>query len=145
MSQNNQRDFFGVIIPVKILGNNELSISEKFVYSYVASYGKFCADSNAKIASRLGISPKTVTRSLARLQQLNYIQFVYANNNNASRKIYDIYGKSPKKSFLGLKNKSKNRGVRSSFPQSFAQLLCNANEYGQNVQTYGQNVHTNNR
>lgn len=69
--------FFGIIIPVEVLKNEELSVSEKFIYSYVMSYRKFCGDGNDKIARCLGVSVKTVTRSLARLQALGYTEIKY--------------------------------------------------------------------
>lgn len=125
MSQNNQKDFFGIVVPAKILENDNLSISEKFVYSYVASYGEFCGDGNDKIARRLGISVKTVTRSLARLQQLGYIEVKYTNNVSASRKIFDAYGLISKKNIFKVKNNLDNRGFRRSFPKLLRNIVEN--------------------
>lgn len=125
MSQNNQRDFFGVVIPVRILNDKELSISEKFVYSYVASYGEFCGDSNDKIARRLGTSTKTVTRSLSRLQELGYVEIKYANNHSASRKIFVAYKAISKKSVFKAKNNLNNRGFRRGFPQLLRNIVEN--------------------
>lgn len=128
MSQNNQRDFFGIIVPTKILSSNELSISEKFVYSYVASYGEFCGDGNDKIARRLGVSVKTVTRSLARLQELGYIEVKYTNNVSASRKIFVAYKAISKKSVFKVKNNPNNRGFRRGFPQLLRNIVENSVE-----------------
>lgn len=128
MSQNNQKDFFGIIVPAKILNSNELSISEKFVYSYVASYGEFCGDGNDKIARRLGVSVKTVTRALARLQQLGYIEVKYTNNVSASRKIFDAYKAISKKSVFKAKNDLNNIGFRRGLPQLLRNIVENSVE-----------------
>lgn len=145
MNQNNQREFFGIIVPIGILGENELSVCEKFVYSYVASYSKFCADSNAKIADRLGLSAKTVSRAIGRLQKLGYFEIKYGNANSASRKIFDLHKKSYIKRVTKPLYWLNCREERRSFPQSFAQLLHNAVMSRQNVQGGGQNVHSDNR
>lgn len=128
MSQNNQKDFFGIVIPAKILENDNLSISEKFVYSYVASYGEFCGDGNDKIARRLGVSVKTVTRSLARLQELGYVEIKYTNNASASRKIFVAYKATSKKSVFKAKNNLNNRGFRRGFPQLLRNIVENSVE-----------------
>lgn len=128
MSQNNQRDFFGIIVPTKILSSNELSISEKFVYSYVASYGEFCGDGNDKIARRLGVSVKTVTRSLARLQEFGYVEIKYANNVSASRKIFVAYKAISKKGVFKAKNNLNNRGFRRGLPQLLRNIVENSVE-----------------
>lgn len=122
MSQT-QKDFFGIVIPVKILENNELSISEKFIYSYVASYGEFCGDGNDKIARRLGVSTKTVTRALAKLQDAGYIMVKYTNNVSASRRIMDIYKPAPKPKEFRIRNNLTPVAFRQSFPQILRNLV----------------------
>lgn len=118
-----QRDFFGIVIPVKILENNELSISEKFVYSYVASYGEFCGDGNNKIARRLGVSTKTVTRALAKLQGAGYIEVKYTNNVNASRRIVDACKPAPKVRTFRVRDNFAPRAFRQSFPQLLRNIV----------------------
>ncbi len=145
MSQNNQKEFFGVVIPIKILNNNELTVSEKFIYSYITSYAKYCVDDNAKIAARLGMSEPTITRSLAKLQKMGYLAVEFVNNNSAKRKIYNIYGKGRKRPIFANKKISYNSSKRRSFPQSFAQLLYNKIEGNQNDEVGNQNDYPNNR
>jgi len=143
MSQNNGRGFFGIVIPIKVLNNRELTISEKFVYAYVVSYAKYCMDGNAKIADRLGVSEPTVTRALASLQKRGYVAIDYANNNNAKRRIRDIYGKAQQKQIIVKNDTRTNRGQRQSFPQSFPQLLAKM-ESNQNDEMSNQNDYTRN-
>ena len=70
MQDQNKREFWGIIIPVEILDSTEISANEKIVYGYVASYRKMCLDSNEKIAERLSVSEKTVSRALQKLQDM---------------------------------------------------------------------------
>ena len=42
MEEKNQRGFFGVIIGKEILDDPDLSIAEKFIYGYIASFARCC-------------------------------------------------------------------------------------------------------
>lgn len=128
MSQNSQDKFFGIIISVELLENTELSVAEKFVYSYISSYKNCCADSNSKIGDRLGFSHRTVIRCLNHLEELGYIKTKYSNANGVGRKIYDIYNKPNKKVVLSKTRKNReeiranNRGKDVEFSTSFPQF-----------------------
>lgn len=92
MSQNNQRKFFGIVISVEIMSNRDLSLTDKFVYSYIASYSKCCSDSNARIAERLGVGQRSVIRSIGRLQELGLLETKFGAHS--TRKIYIRNSKS---------------------------------------------------
>lgn len=86
MSQNNQREFFGIVISVDIMGNSELSLTDKFVYSYIASYSRCCMDSNARIAERLGVGLRSVIRSIGHLQERGMLEAKFGARS--ARKLY---------------------------------------------------------
>lgn len=84
--QNNQRSFFGIIIYEETMKDKRLSLTDKFVYSYIVSYSRFCADSNARIAERLGVGVRSVIRSVGRLQELGLVEVRFGARS--TRKIY---------------------------------------------------------
>lgn len=86
MDQNNQKRFFGIVISVEIMGNYDLSLTDKFVYSYIASYSKCCTDSNARIAERLGVGQRSVIRSIGHLQELGMLEAKFGPRS--ARKLY---------------------------------------------------------
>lgn len=112
-----ERGFFGVVIPIAILDSTDLTMAEKFIYSYVASYSKACFDSNEKIAERLNVSVPTVTRALKKLQSMQYLFVEHINNDNSKRRIYAIF-ENPKKIAYLAKKGYFNREEEQSFPQS---------------------------
>lgn len=134
MQDQNKREFWGIIIPVEILDSTEISANEKIVYGYVASYRKMCLDSNEKIAERLSVSEKTVSRALQKLQDMGYVYIEFVNGNSSRRRIFTIFENPKKLQYLMKKGLLK---------QSFAQ--DGQNVPGQNVQVAGQNVQPQNR
>lgn len=143
MQNQNTRGFWGVIIPVEILDSTELTITEKMIYGYIASYTKMCLDTNEKIAERLNVNEKTIRRALEQLQAMGYVYVEYLNNNPSKRRIYSVFENPKKLEYLA------NKGLFKRNPQSYPQLGQNVqgadNELGQNVQEGGQNVLPQNR
>lgn len=111
-----KRGFWGVIVPMEILDNTDISANEKIVYCYVASYTKVCLDSNERIAERLGISERTVTSALGKLEKLQYVCIEYLNGNSSKRRIYAVY-ENPKKIAYLVKKGMFNIDNKASFPQ----------------------------
>lgn len=143
MQNQNTRGFWGVIIPVEILDSTELTITEKMIYGYIASYTKMCLDTNEKIAERLNVNEKTIRRALEQLQAMGYVYVEYLNNNPSKRRIYSVFENPKKLEYLA------NKGLFKRNPQSYPQPGQNVqgadNELGQNVQVPGQNVRPQNR
>lgn len=107
-----RRGFWGVIIPMEILDNTDISANEKIVYCYIASYTKVCLDSNERIAERLGIGVNTVSRALKSLGELGYVFVEFINGDNSKRRIYAIHENPKKVAYLAKK------GLFNSFPHS---------------------------
>ena len=100
MDQNGQRGFFGIIIPKEILEDEDLSITEKFIYGYIASFRKCCFESNEKIASKLGVSESTIKHAIPKLAEKKYLFIEKANNSNNARRIYSVLDNPKKLAYL---------------------------------------------
>lgn len=103
MEVENQRGFFGIIITKEILEDNELSVAEKFIYGYIASFTRCCFESNEKIASKLGISESTIKHAIPKLVQKGYLFVEKVNNSNNARRIYSVLDNPKKLAYLARK------------------------------------------
>ena len=103
MAQDNQRGFFGILIPKEILDDQELSIAEKFIYGYIASFTRCCFESNEAIATKLGISESTIKHAIPKLVEKGYFYVEKLNNNNNARRIYSILDNPKKLAYLAKK------------------------------------------
>jgi len=97
------RGFFGIIIPAEILDSAELSIAEKFVYGFIASFAKACFMSNEAIATRLGVSEATVSRAINSLKEMGYVYVEFVKGNSAKRMIYSVFDNPKKLKYLASK------------------------------------------
>lgn len=100
MTQENQRGFFGIIISKEVLDDTDLSVAEKFVFGYIASFTKCCFESNEAIAAKLGISESTISHALPKLVEKGYLFIEKVNNNNNSRRIYSVLDNPKKLAYL---------------------------------------------
>ena len=103
MDNQNQRGFFGIIIPKEILEDQELNITEKFIYGYIASFNRCCFESNEKIATKLGISESTVKHAIPKLEGKGYFYVEKLNNSNNARRIYSVLDNPKKLAYLSRK------------------------------------------
>ena len=126
--QNNDRGFFGIIIPAEILSNGELNITEKFVFGYIASFRRCCFMSNEAIAEKLGISESTVKHTIPKLEKLGYIFVEKENNNNHRRKIYSVLDNPKKLAYLAEKGMWKNLWKSESVVQNMHELVQNMHD-----------------
>lgn len=97
------RGFFGIIIPAEILDSTELSVTEKFVYGFIASFTKACFMSNEAIAGRIGVSEATVSRAISTLTKMGYVYVEFVKNNSAARRIYSVFDNPKKLKYLASK------------------------------------------
>lgn len=109
--QNNDRGFFGIIIPAEILSNDELNITEKFVFGFIASFRRCCFMSNEAIAAKIGVSESTVKHVIPKLEKLGYIFVEKENNNNNKRKLYSVLDNPKKLAYLVAKGMWKSQSV----------------------------------
>lgn len=114
--QEEKRGFFGVIVPIEILDDPNLTPGEKLIYSYVASYSKACFDSNERIAERLGVGERSVSRALQVLSELGYVYVELVGNNNSARRIYAVFENPKKLAYLASKGMFSRNA--QSYPQS---------------------------
>lgn len=103
MENTNQRGFFGIIISKEILDDTDLSIAEKFIYGYIASFNRCCFESNERIAEKLGISESTVKHAIPKLAEKKYLFVEKANNSNNARRIYSVLDNPKKLAYLARK------------------------------------------
>lgn len=103
MTKEAQRGFFGIIIPKEILDDEELNVTEKFIYGYVASFTRCCYESNEMIAAKLGISESTVKHAIPKLVNKGYFYIEKKNNNDAARRIYSVLDNPKKLAYLAKK------------------------------------------
>lgn len=142
-----ERGFFGVIIPLEILDNTELTVSEKFVYAYVASFRKCCFESNDMIAEKIGVSKETVSRALNKLAKIGFVLVEYVKNNSSKRRIYAVFENPKKIAYLAKNDMFKgqdNREEDTTFPQA-SQIDAPQNEARQNDEEARQNDEPQNR
>lgn len=131
MKNQNQRGFFGIVISKEILNDRELTINEKFIYSYLASFQKYCFESNERIANKLGVSESSVRHTIPALTKKGYIVVEKVNNSNNKRRIYDVFNKPKKK--LVLERKFNNSAC--------GKLIKNDQPVVQNLHDVVQNLH----
>lgn len=106
-SNYTQRGFFGIIIPRNVLEEQELNITEKFIYGYIASFTRCCFESNDAIATKLGVSSSTVAHTIPKLESMGYL-FVEKDENNRNRKIYSVLDNPKKLAYLNRKGMFKD-------------------------------------
>lgn len=145
-NNTNPRGFFGVIIPIKLLDNPDLTSGEKIVYAYIASYRKACFDTNERIAQKTGTPERTVQRAIANLTKLGFIAVEFANNNSAKRRIYAVMDEPKKLAYLAKKGLIKTDiDDAESFPQGVRQNGAPSDEVRQNGVVARQNGAPQNR
>ena len=103
MEEKNQRGFFGVIIGKEILDDQDLSIAEKFIYGYIASFTRCCFETNERIAEKLGVSESTVKHAIPKLAEKGYLFVEKTNNRNNARRIYSVLDNPKKLAYLARK------------------------------------------
>ena len=119
MNKEENRGFFGIIIPAEIVNSAELNVGEKFIYGFIASFNKACFMSNEAISERTGVSEATVSRAINNLARMGYLYIELVNGNNAKRRIYSVFDDPKKLKYLASKGMFNiNREGNRSFPQS---------------------------
>lgn len=134
------RGFFGIIIPAEIVDSAELTVAEKFIYGFVASFTKACFLSNEAIADRTGVSEHTVSRAINNLSKMGYLYVEFIKGNSAARRIYSVFDNPKKLKYLASKGMFDiNREGKQSFAQGFAQV----SQKGEGVSQIGNGVSQN--
>lgn len=147
MKESTGQKFFGIVITKELLANRELSLADKVVYSYVASFKNFCVESNHNIADKIGVSTSTVAHSISKLEEAGFIFVEKVNGNNSARRLYAVADKPNRLEYL----KQKNRKMACGKPvENFEPIVQNLHEVVQNLhysQQGGvvQNLHTKNK
>ena len=83
-----------LIIPYSILKNEKLKTTEKIILAEIISLSKKdgkCFATNAFISKRMGVTERTISKSISVLEQLGYI--ISEIENSYKRKIYINYEK----------------------------------------------------
>ena len=106
MENQTQREFFGIIVSKEIMENRELSIAEKFIYSYIASFKNSCYENNERIAERLGLSESVVAHALPKLAQKGFL-VITKKGKSTSRRIFETYSNKKRARYFAKKEASK--------------------------------------
>lgn len=136
MVQENQRGYFGIIIPKNVLEDTELNIAEKFVYGYIASFTRCCFESNETIARKIGVSESTVKHAIPKLAKKGFLFIEKTNNNDAARRIYSVLDNPKKLAYLA------KRGMFKAVENSREEVCKNCTGGVQNMHSGVQNMHT---
>jgi DNA-binding Lrp family transcriptional regulator len=72
MSQQ-KKEFTGVWIPKHIIEDQNLNMTDKFVYAEIACFN-VCYKSNEKLGERYGLKADTISRIVAKLKKCGYIE-----------------------------------------------------------------------
>lgn len=102
-----------MFVPVFILQDENLTVTEKLVYAGVACY-EVCYESNEMIAKKLNISESSVSKALSKLNERQFIFIEFVNGDSSKRHIYHIADKPSKTQYLikkGLVNFASLTGV----------------------------------
>lgn len=138
MAKDNQRGFFGIVIPKEILDDIDLNITEKFIYGYVASFTRCCFETNEAIADKLGVSESTVKHAIPKLVDKGYLFVEKKNNNNSARRIYSVFDNPKKLKYLAQKGMF---GVVENSASVVQNLHDTDNGVVQNLHEVVQNMH----
>lgn len=137
MAQENQRGFFGIIIPKEVLDDTDLSIAEKFIFGYIASFTKCCFESSEAIATKLGVSESTISHALPKLSEKGYIFVEKVNNSNNLRRVYSVLDNPKKLAYLVKKGMFKpvenSASVRQNMPNEEPTVRQNLLDVRQNM------------
>jgi len=138
MDEQNQRGFFGIIITKEILEDGDLSVAEKFIYGYIASFQRCCFESNEKIAQKLGLSESAVAHTIPKLAGKGYL-FVEKSGKSTTRRIYSVYDNPKKLKYLAKKGmfNDENEVVENS-----QNRVQNMHSSMQNMHSRVQNMHS---
>lgn len=131
MKESTGQKFFGIVISKELLANRELSLADKVVYSYVASFKNFCVESNHNIADKIGVSTSTVAHSISKLEGVGFIYVEKMNGNNSARRLYAVADKPNRLAYLKQKNRKMACG----------KLVENSEGVVQNLHDFVQNLH----
>lgn len=148
--QEGKQGFTGVWIPKELLNSTELTPSEKMLYANISSFNKCCFETNERLAEKCGISERSISRSLQRLQELGFVVIEYVKNDSSRRRIYAILDNPKKIQYLikkGLfpqENSENSREEAKSFPQG-SQNGDRQNVHRQNGEDGSQNGDPQNR
>lgn len=121
--QESRQGFTGVWIPKELLNSTGLTPAEKILYANIASFSKCCFETNERLADKCGISERSISRSLQKLQELGYVIIEYVKNDSSRRRIYAILDNPKKIQYLVKKglfpqeNNEDSGGELNSFPQ----------------------------
>ena len=63
-----------ILVPKIVLTDSRLSPIEKLVYSYIANFDNRCWASNEHLAKLFSVSERTISRSVANLIKMEYIE-----------------------------------------------------------------------
>ena len=68
-----KKEYTGLWIDRHVLNDQRFNGHEMIVYAYMMSFGPKFAASDAHMAKRLGISPKTIRNTMARLRAKGFV------------------------------------------------------------------------
>ena len=126
MNDNQEQGFTGVWTPAHVAQDKDLTISERFIYGYIASFSKACFRSNEAIAEDLNISIPTISSAVKKLVEKGYIYVQYVNNNHAKRRIYSLLDDPKKVDYINeLKGVNKNHEPSEEVNKNFNEVNKN--------------------
>jgi len=79
--ENEKKEFTGVWIPRHIIEDNDLSMTDKIIYSEIACFNT-CYKSNEKLGERYNLKADTISRVIGRLILKKYIKKVSFDGRN---------------------------------------------------------------
>lgn len=132
MENQSQRGFFGIIITKELLEDGELSITDKFIYGYIASFQRCCFETNEKIAMKLGVSESSVAHAIPKLVKKGYLFVEKSSNNSKARRIYSIMDNPKKLRYL----------MRKGLFEGCGKPVENSEPPMQNLHSPMQNLHS---
>ena len=98
MSKSQKSEYTGTWIPAHIMEDARLSAVSKITYAIIASFRNGCFASNKWLAEKVGVSARTITTSVAMLEELGFV--ARAGESDSERVLLAIYD-DPSKNFQG--------------------------------------------
>jgi DNA-binding transcriptional ArsR family regulator len=125
----NEQGITFVNIPMEVFASRELTPGEKMLYGWLSIFKKQCCfQSNEALAEATGLSERTISSALKKLEEMGYIYVEMVGGNSARRRIYALFDNPKKLAYLAKKGAFGR--ASSSFPQENSATFPQADATG---------------
>lgn len=108
-----------VNLPMEVFASKDLTPGEKMLFGWLSIFKKqYCFQTNEALAEATGLSERTISSALKKLEDMGYIFIERIGGNDAKRRIYALFDNPKKLAYLASKGAFKT--ASSTFAQENA-------------------------